>query len=228
MVTGGGRGIGEALCRKFASYGAAVGILDVNGDNALQVEKSILGAGGQALAIKCDITDEDAVAGAVASLEKRFGKVDILVNNAAVFRGGAVDEMSLEDWHVPIKVILDGTFLCCKHVLPGMKARRYGKIVSICSAAVTHPFLTYGCYAAAKAGLIGLNNTMQEEVRPFGINTNVIMLGLTNTEDVRQRATLPEEEMLQPEDVAHAITFLCSDEGRGFKGAALEFFGDHV
>jgi len=228
MVVGGGGGIGEVLCQKFASYGAAVGIVDVNEANALRVEQEITAAGGKAIALQCDITNEDSVIAAVNKLVSTFGPVDCLVNGAHVFRGGYLDEMSLADWQIPIRVILDGTFLCTKHVLKSMKERKYGKIVNICSAAINNPFLTYGAYAAAKSGLYGYMKTLQEEVRPYQINVNTIALGLTNTADVKQRATLPEEEMLQPEDVANAITFLCSDEARGFKGSYLEFTGDHV
>lgn len=228
MITGGGGGIGEDLCKKFASYGAMVGVLGNHSENIERVCRDIINAGGKALPLKCDVTDEESVKAAVTELQASYGKIDILVNNAFVFRGGRIDEMSLEDWKVPISVILDGAFLCCKHVLPGMKERQYGKIVNIGSAAASHPFLTYGCYAAAKSGLIGFNNTLQEEVRPYKINTNVIMLGLVNTAESKKRAFLPEDEMLQTEDVANAVTFLCSDEGRGFKGAILDFFGDHV
>ena len=218
MVTGGGGGIGEVLCKKFADYGAAVGIVDVNEAQAKRVQQEIEAAGGKALALPCDITNEDSVTKTVEALERAFGRVDCLVNCAAVFRGGYLDEMSLSDWQIPIRVILDGTFLCTKHVLGGMKQRQYGKIVNICSAAINNPFLTYGAYAAAKSGLYGYMKTLQEEVRPYKINVNTLALGLTNTADVKQRATLPEEEMLQPEDVANAITFLCSDEARGFEG----------
>lgn len=227
MVTGGGRGIGAVICKTFARQGAAVGIIDLCAENALKVQNEIRQAGGQALAVQCDITKEADVIAAVQSLEHAFGKVDILVNNAAVFRGGYLHEMELSDWQIPIRVTLDGTFLCCKHVLPGMKARKYGKIVSVCSAAIVHAFPTYGAYAAAKSGLLGYSLTLQEEVRADKINVNTIMLGLTNTDDVKQRATIDPEKMLQPQDVANAIVFLCSDEACGFKGAVLEHFGDY-
>lgn len=228
MITGGGGGIGAELCKRFASYGAAVGIAGRRFENIDKVRQDIEADGGKAMAIQCDVTDEVSVKAAVEKLNEAYGKIDILVNNAAVFVGSKIDEMSHEDWRKPMDVILDGTFHCCKHVLPGMKERRYGKIVSMCSAAVNHPFPEFTCYAAAKSGLIGFNNTMQEEVRPYNINTNIILLGLTNTEEVQARNTIPAEEMLQTSDVANLVTFLCSEEGRGFKGASLEFYGDHV
>lgn len=227
LVTGSGRGIGEVTAKLFAHKGAAVVILDLSLENALKVQDDITKAGGRALAVQCDITNEEDVILAVAAAVKEFGKVDILVNNAAVFRGGYLDEMELSAWQVPIRVTLDGTFLCCKHVLKGMKERKYGKIVNISSAAILHPFPTYGAYAAAKSGLLGYSQTLQEEVRAYQINVNTVILGLTNTEDVSERATIPPDDMLQPIDVANTIVFLCSDEARGFKGAALEHFGDY-
>lgn len=228
MVTGAGRGIGEEIAKMFAAQGAAVAIIARTAADAERVASEIRASGGNALAAVCDVSVEEDVIQTVSTIEEAFGSVDILVNNAAVFRGGYLDELTLEDWHVPFQVTMDGTFLCCKHVLKGMKERHWGKIINIASAAISHPFKTYGAYAAAKSGLLGFGITLQEEVRGDGIHVNTVVLGLTNTADVRQRAALPPEEMLQPADVANVVTFLASDRARGFKGAALELFGDHV
>ena len=180
------------------------------------------------MAIPCDVSRESDVASAVRKMETAWGGIDILVNNAAIFRGGMVDELSLEDWQAPMRVILDGTFLCCKYVLPGMKARTYGKIINIASSAVQHAFPGYSAYAAAKGGVVAFGTTLMEEVRPYGLNVNTIILGLTNTAEIKQRNTIPEDKMLQPDEVANTIMYLASDEARGFKGAALEFFGDYL
>ena len=227
LITGAGRGVGSEIARQFALRGARVGLVSRTMNQLEGVRDEILRLGGEAIALCCDIAEEDQVERAVAKMNEAFGKVDVLVNNAAVFRGGMVDELSLEDWRIPIRVILDGTFLCTKHVLPGMKARGFGRIINISSAAVTHPFVTYSAYAAAKAGLLGFSRTLMEEVRPFGVTVNTIMLGLTNTDEVKQRASIPPEKMLQPVDVANTILFLASDAGSGYKGATLELFGDY-
>lgn len=228
MLTGAGKGVGRATAKQFAAAGARVGLIARTEQDIRAVAEEICSSGGQALPLPCDVSQEADVIAAVDQLKRHWGQVDILVNNAAVFRGGNVDELSLADWQIPIRVILDGTFLCCKHVLPGMKAQRQGKIINIASSAVTHAFPGYSAYAAAKAGVIAFGKTLTEEVRAYGINVNTIVLGLTNTAEVKQRATIPEEKMLQPSDVAHTIMYLASEEARGFKGSALEFFGDYL
>ena len=228
MLTGAGKGVGRTTAKQFAAAGAKVGLIARTRADIQSLEEEIRQSGGQALAIPCDVSKEPEVAAAVKQLEDTWGGVDILVNNAAIFRGGKVDELSLEDWQAPIRVILDGTFLCCKYVLPGMKARRYGKIVNIASSAAQHAFPGYSAYAAAKGGVVSFGTTLMEEVRDYGLNVNTIILGLTNTAEIKQRASVPEEKMLQPSDVANTIMYLSSDEARGFKGSALEFFGDYL
>lgn len=228
MLTGAGKGVGRETAKQFAAAGAKVGLIARTQQSIQSVEEEIRSAGGEAVAIPCDVSEEADVAAAVKQLLDRWGQIDILVNNAAVFKGGMADEMSLADWHVPLRVILDGTFLCCKHVLPGMKARRYGKIVNVASSAIQHAFPGYGAYAAAKGGVVAFAKTLMEEVRPYGLNVNTIILGLTNTAEIKDRATVPPEKMLQPWDVAQTIMHLSSDEARGFKGAAVEFFGDYL
>jgi NAD(P)-dependent dehydrogenase (short-subunit alcohol dehydrogenase family) len=227
LITGAGKGVGAETARQFAKKGAKVGLIARTEADILAVQAQIASEGGEALAIKCDVSSEQDVIIAVNRMEKEYGGVDILVNNAAVFRGGYVDELSLDDWHYPIQVILDGTFLCCKHVIPGMKRKGFGRIVNIASSAISHPFPTYSAYATAKAGLLGFGTTLTEEVREYGINVNTIILGLTNTAEVKQRASIPEDKMLQPRDVANVIMMLASEVGKGFKGAALELFGDY-
>lgn len=226
MLTGAGKGVGRETARRFAAAGARVGLIARTQRDIQTLEEEIRRSGGQAMALCCDVSQERDVAAAVSGLESAWGGVDILVNNAAVFRGGMVDELSLEDWQVPLRVILDGTFLCCKYVLPGMKRRRYGKIVNIASSAVVHAFPGYSAYAAAKGGVVAFGRTLTEEVRSYGINVNTIVLGLTNTAEIQQRAAIAPEKMLQPAEVADTIMYLSSDEARGFKGSALEFFGD--
>ncbi|MCI8477554.1 MAG: SDR family oxidoreductase [Oscillospiraceae bacterium] len=228
MLTGAGKGVGRETAKHFAGAGARVGLIARTQRDIQSLEKEIRHSGGQAMALCCDISQEEQVDAAVKQLETAWGGVDILVNNAAVFRGGLVEELSLEDWHYPIRVILDGTFLCCKHVLPGMKRRKYGKIVNIASSAIQHAFPGYSAYAAAKGGVVAFAKTLTEEVRAYGINVNTIILGLTNTAEVKQRSDIPAEKMLQPAQVANTILYLSSDQAKGFQGAALEFFGDYL
>ena len=227
MITGAGQGIGEQTARRFAAAGAKVGLIARTESKVAKIRDEIVAAGGDAIAIRCDVSNEEDVINAVKTMEEAYGRIDVLVNNAASFRGGLVEEMSLEDWQYVIRIILDGTFLCCKYTLPGMKERRYGRIINICSAAVSHPFKTYSCYAAAKSGLLAFTKTAQEEIREYGINMNCLTLGLIHTEEVKKRNNFDWDLLLQPDDVANSIMFLASDEGRGYKGAAREVFGDY-
>ena len=227
MITGAGQGIGAHAARQFAAEGAKVGLLARTESKVQEICDEIRAAGGDAIAIRCDVANEEDVKNAVAKMEEVYGRVDVVVNNAASFRGGFVEEMSLEDWQFVTRIILDGTFLCCKYTIPGMKKRGYGRIINISSAAISHPFKTYSCYAAAKAGLLSFSKTVQEEVREYGININCLILGLINTDEIKKRNDFDWSKLLQPEDVANSILFLASDAGRGYKGAALELFGDY-
>lgn len=226
MITGAGKGIGEATAKMFAKRGAKVAVLARTKDSIDRVAAEIIKTGGEAIAIPCDVSCESDVKQAVDIIEEKYGRIDVLVNNAASFRGGLAEEMSLEDWQYVTRIILDGMFLCCKYTIPGMKKRKYGRIINISSAAISHPFPTYSCYAAAKAGVISYTKTVQEEVRDYGINMNSLVLGLTNTEEVKKRNDFDWDLLLQPDDIANSILMLASDEGRGYKGAALELFGD--
>lgn len=228
LITGAGQGIGEETAKQFAKAGAKVGLIARTESNVIRIQDEIIAEGNEAVAIRCDVSNEDDVINAVKIMEEKYGRVDVLVNNAASFRGGLVEDMSLEDWQYVTRIILDGTFLCCKHTIPGMKQRQYGRIINICSAAVSHPFKTYSCYAAAKAGLLAFTKTAQEEIREYNINMNCLILGLIHTEEVKKRNSFDWDKLLQPNDVANSILFLSSDEGRGYKGTALELFGDYV
>lgn len=227
MITGAGQGIGEQTACDFAAKGARVAILNRTPEKGDRVAEKIKKSGGSAIAITCDVASEEDVINAVKTTEREYGRIDVLVNNAASFRGGLAEEMSLADWRYVTSIILDGTFLTCKYTIPGMKKRGYGRIINISSAAVSHPFKTYSCYAAAKAGLLAYSRTVQEEVRDYGININSLVIGLTNTAEIKKRNDFNWNRLLQPGDIAKSIMFLASEEGRGYKGAALELFGDY-
>jgi len=227
MITGASKGIGAVAAKAFAANGANVAMLARSENELISLQNQIENQGRHAIGIRCDVTSETEVIDSIEKIESKYGKIDILVNNAAVFIGGNIEDYSIEDWRYSLSVILDGTFLCSKYVLPGMRERAYGKIINIASSAIYHPFKSYGGYATAKAGLIGFTNTLNEEVKEYNINVNTIILGLTNTDEVKKRTTIPEEKMLQPSDVANVIMMLSSKTGSGFKGAALELYGNY-
>jgi len=230
LVTGAGRGIGKSIAKMLAEKGANVGCNSLT-DNCLETTREINALGGRAVALQFDITVNSQVNEAVASLIKRFGKVDILVNNAGGSAGRAlVHEMNEKTWDRTIDVNLKGCFNCSKAVLPSMIKNKYGKIVNIASVRAETGLERDSAYAAAKAGIYGFSRSLAREVAPHNINVNVISPGIIRTSDT---AVLPWEEYLRivplgigrPEDIAHAVVFLCSDEARYITGQVIHVNG---
>lgn len=228
IVTGAGKGLGAEIARQFAQEKASVILVSRTENEIERVAQEIKSGGGKAIACKADISIEDDVKKVINMALQEWGKVSVLVNNAAVFKENLVTEMSLEDWKYQLDVNLTGPFLCCKHVLPVMIVNKYGKIINISSSAAKHVFKGYSAYAASKAGLVSFSQTLAEEVKKYGIDVNSIYLGLTNTENIRGRIPIAPEELLQTEEVAKVILFLASPEAAGFKGTALDLFGNYI
>ena len=181
IVTGGGNGIGRATCRRFAEAGASVAVLDIDGAAAERVASAITGAGGPASALACDITDHEAAVDAVRAVEAAHGRVDVLVNNAGwdVFRLFA--DSTPAEWQRLIAINLVGALNMHHAVLPGMMARRAGRIVNIASDAARVGSTGEAVYAACKAGLVGFSKTLAREQARNGITVNVVCPGATNT-----------------------------------------------
>ena len=197
-----------------------------------KVRLEIEAEGGRAVAAVVDVTDPLQVEAEVANLIRQFGKVDILINNAAWTRFNTVAETSIEDWKKQIDTNLNAAFYCIKAVLPHMLSRQYGKILNITSAAAKVYFPGFGAYSAAKGGIISFSNVLSEEVKYQNINVNSVLLGMINTEKTRERigndpaVTIALDEMLQPPEVSKVVLFLVSDEAAPIKGAALDVFGN--
>ena len=143
-------------------------------------------------------------------------------------------EMSEEEWERQIETNLNGTFYCCKAVLPNMVARRYGKIINISSSAVKNIFPGFGGYAASKCGVVSLTKSLGDEMKHYDINVNAINLGMTCTEDVLRRLeekdadeaiTIQPKDMLQVKDVSEAVLFLASDASKTIMGTDIDLFG---
>ena len=232
IVTGSGRGLGAQFAQDLASEGAVVAIWDIQPANLEKVKQKIETEGGQAIASTTDITDYSQVSNSVAAIIRQFGKVDILINNAAFHKSQPVAGTSIDDWKRQIDTNLNGTFYCIKAVLPYMLERKYGKILNIASAAGKVYFPGFGAYAASKAGIVSLSNVLSEEVKLQNINVNSIYLGMTNTEYTREEInhdaaiTISLDEMMQPEEVSKVVLFLVSDEAAPIKGAAVDVFGN--
>jgi 3-oxoacyl-[acyl-carrier protein] reductase len=235
IVTGAGQGIGKAIAEKFFGEGAWVALWDIDLLLAKNVAASLDSSGQKTMAIKVDITNETEVKNAVSEVISKFRRVDILVNNAGISRHKPIEEMTLEIFESVMKVNLTGTFLCCQAVTPIMKKQGRGKIINIASLGGRTGRPGVGVnYAASKAGVIGLTQTLARELGPSGIYTNAIAPGPILTEQTRQYpaevfATWNVGRAIQkdglPEDVADTAIFLASKRSDWVTGVTVDLNG---
>ena len=235
IVTGGGRGIGQAIALRLAREGAKVAICDVQ--NSEETAARIEELGGAALALKVDITVESQVKEAVETILSQWGTIDILVNNAGITRDGLLMRMQESEWDTVLDVNLKGAFLFSRAVLRPMLKQRGGRIISIASVVglMGNPGQTN--YAASKAGLIGFSKSLAREVASRGITVNCIAPGFIASDmtdalnEVQRKALLdqvPLGEIGRPEDVAAAVAFLASDDARYITGQTINVDGGLV
>ena len=222
IVTGGAKGIGKGICLKLAEEGCAIVIADILEDKAKETATEIVSKGGKATAIKCSVTDSKQVNDMVARAIQHLGKVDILVNDVgALPRHYPAEDLPEEDWDKVISVNLKSQFLCCKAVIPHMKARKYGKIVNLSSIGVREAVGPDLHYVAAKFGVLGLTFDLAFELAPFNITVNAILPGPIPTDfwstppTVDGLAAMAKNIPLQrtgtPEDIAKGVLFFASD-----------------
>ncbi len=234
LVTGGAQGIGKAVALMLAQHGADVIVADVNLEKAQETAKEVEATGRGAMAVKVDITRLNDVEQMVESAIARFGKVDILINNAGIARDKLILRMTEEDWDAVLDVNLKGTFHCTKTVIKHMSKQRSGKIVNIASVVGEMGNAGQANYSASKAGVIGLTKTIAREFAQRGINVNAIAPGYIQTPmtDVlpdkakeELKRMIPMERLGQPEDVAHAVLFLVSEASSYITGQVLNVNG---
>jgi len=235
IVTGAGRGIGKAIAIALAREGANVIVNDVDIQTAEKVTKEINSMDLQALAIQVDVSDNKEVNRMVQLVLKKFKRVDILVNNAAIIRRGLIEDLKEEDWDKVIDVNLKGAFNCMKAVAGIMKKQRYGKIVNISSiAGKIGDLASAPCYGASKAGMTCLAKSLARELAPYNINVNVVAPHAIETdmskewsEEKRKNiiAGIPLGRMGEPEDIAEAVVFLVSDKAKFITGEVLDVNG---
>ncbi len=240
VVTGGGGGIGGATCRRFGAEGAKVAVFDLRRKAAEAVAQSIREAGGQAQAFDCDITDRSSVDTAVAQCIENLGPIDVLVNNAGwdIFKPFTKTEPA--QWERLIAINLTGALHLHHAVLPGMVARRQGRIVNVSSDAARVGSSGEAVYAACKGGLVAFSKTIAREHARHGITVNVVCPGPTETalfEDYKQGAGNPEKlveaftrsiplgRIGQPDDLPGAILFFASADAAYVTGQVLSVSG---
>lgn len=211
LVTGGGRGLGAAICRDLAQAGANVFAADKNLDGVHAVARDIRAAGGKATAVKLDIGDEHEVGAVLAGVLERCGRLDILINNAGIDFTAPIDELTLEQWDAVIRVNLRGPFLLSKHAARIMKAQGSGQIVNIASTASKRAWPNASAYHASKWGLLGLSHALHAELRPHRIKVSAVVVGGMRTPFLLERFPGLDPGVLQdPANVAATVRFLLS------------------
>jgi NAD(P)-dependent dehydrogenase (short-subunit alcohol dehydrogenase family) len=212
LITGAGSGLGEATAHAFAEVGCVVACADINGAGAERVRRELVRQGGDAVSFSCDVSNAQTVFGVVQAVEEQFGRLDIVVNCAAVDHTVSVDEMSIEQWDQVINVNLRGPFVLAKAAIPLMKRQHSGHIINIASTAATRAWANAAAYHASKWGLVGFSRGLGVEGRPDGIRVTTIIPGGMKTHFfdrfVDQGIPMPEEKNLQdPSNVAQVIVF---------------------
>lgn len=230
LVTGGARGIGAAVCRELARAGARVAVNYRSGAAAAEALAS--GLGGRA--VQADVAVAAEAAALVERVEKELGPIDVLVANAGITRDTLIVRMSDEEWDAVLDTNLRGVFNVCRAVARGMLRRRSGVIVTMTSVVGLHGNPGQTNYAASKAGIVGFSKSLAKELGSRGVRVNSIAPGYIDTELTSE---LPEElqqtilratplgRIGDPDDVARAVRFVCSDEARFVTGAVLQVDG---
>ena len=236
IVTGSARGFGRAICRRLARGGAGVVAADINLLGAEETASLIEKDGGRAMALEVDVASASSVANMVqAALDQFDGRVDILVNNAAIWTNVPTEELTEEDWDRMVDINMKGVFLCCKAVIPVMKKRGRGHIVNIASIAARNGGSFAGIhYVASKGGVLAMTKKLGKELGQYGIVVNGVNPGSSKTEmmvgwpqeilDGIVKST-PLGRMAEPGDIADTVAFLASDAARFIHGETVEVNG---
>ena len=233
IVTGASRGIGRAIASTLAARGAVV-VAAARGENAAAAVEAIMAAGGRAERVSLDVTDSAAVEHTIGGVLERHGRIDILVNNAGITRDQLLLRMKRDDWDAVIQTNLTAAFVAAQAVLKPMIKQRGGRIINITSVVGQAGNAGQANYAASKAGLIGFTKALALEVASRNITVNAVAPGLIDTEMTRGisagaqedwAAKIPLRRLGTPEDVAHAVAFLASDEAAYITGHVLAVNG---
>ena len=256
LVTGAARGMGRDIARRFAGFGAAVVASDVNAHvddlgyetaHSPELEDTVAqirDAGAEALALSADVRDEEQVAALVEQTVERFGRLDVLVNNAGVFTGAPVTELTEQAWDAAIDINLKGPFLCSKHAARHMKSRDGGgRIVTVSSTSALVGIPNQSSYQSSKHGVVGLTRTLALELAPFGVTVNTVCptvvytpmldylmgMGQAYFQEVGRlcgaSTVFPGLDALDVRDVSEAVLWLASPAARYVTGIALPVDG---
>lgn len=238
VITGAAQGLGRMYAQRFSELGHPVVALDVNAEALEKLKREIEVAGGECLALTSDIGNEQSVREAAEQIQSRFGRADVLINNAAIFstlKMRPFEEIPLEEWNRVLHVNITGSFLVTRALVPMMRRNGWGRIVNVSSAALLMGRPNYLHYTTSKSALIGMTRSMARELGPAGITVNALLPGATDTEIERETVTpaqkqtmiamrcIPREETM--EDLTGVVLFLASEESRFVTGQSISVDG---
>lgn len=244
LVTGGGTGIGAAIARALDAEGARLTLIGRSHGPLEALAASLQ----QAQPISCDVSDETSVTAAFGQASARFGAVEILINNAGAAPSNPFHKLTAADWRQVMAVNLDGVFNCSRAAIDAMLAQGWGRIINIASSAALRGYAYVSAYSAAKHGVLGLTRSLALETATRGITVNAICPGYTDTDIIRQSVkrivaktgrteadiletftrSNPQGRLIQPEEVAASVLWLCSDQARSVTGQAISINGGEV
>ncbi len=234
VVTGASQGIGRDTAHALAEAGAKIAVAARNEEKLAELVQEITAKGGEAFAVKMDVADLDQIKSGFKSILEKFGKIDILVNNAAISRDGLAMRMKSDDWDAVLRTNLTGAHLCIQQVLPTMMTARAGRIINISSVVAESGNAGQANYVASKAGLIGLTKAIAIEIASRNITVNAVAPGFVESpmtavlpDKVKEelKVRIPLGRMGTGKDVAASIVFLASDEAAYITGHVLDVNG---
>ncbi|GMT44759.1 MAG: beta-ketoacyl-ACP reductase [bacterium] len=234
IVTGSGSGIGASIALTLSNLGADIIIIDKKQKEAERISEKIKALGRKCLVFIADISDFDEAERIVNATVEKFGKIDILINNAGINLDGVIWKMTEKQWDTVINVNLKGYFNYIRAVSPLFREQKSGKIVNISSINGMRGKFGQANYSAAKAGIIGLTKTVAKELGKYGINVNCVAPGLIETGMMKNADTSVREAAMkdivlgcigQPEDIANTVAFLCSDLSKHITGEIIKVDG---